>query len=377
MIRRAILVAGALLSLAAPAAAQSYDYSRVHVGQLDVDQLNAISSNVGIPAGLITISFSACPVNWTEVSALNGVTVIGTLAANGNAGTGGGANTVTPTVATLTAAAQTFAGDSTAVPAEVIAWPAGVPAFAGSAGTVPAHTIAWPMATPSITWPMGVPTVSWPAGVPAFVGSAGTVPAHTITWPAGVPTISGIAATFAGSALATHAHELPFQLAAATTFRPTAAATFGTGTTRAATATQTTTANTTSAAVALSQAISAGTPAGSVTITNQGTNAWPAGVPTMGTAGFTPAGANSWPVGVPTTAWPAGVPVNAWPVGVPTMGTAAFTPAGVNTWPAGVPTNAGTTVTPVGHNAASAVTGTLNALDNRSAFLRVIFCSKN
>jgi hypothetical protein len=73
------------------------------------------------------------------------------------------------------------------------------------------------------------------------------------------------APSFTGNALGTHAHELPFQIPSTTTTRQLAAATFGTGTSRAATAVSGTgTANTTSAAVALSQAVSAGTPSGNV-----------------------------------------------------------------------------------------------------------------
>lgn len=73
------------------------------------------------------------------------------------------------------------------------------------------------------------------------------------------------APTFTGSALATHTHELPFQIPSTTTTRQIASATFGTGTSRAATAVSANgTANTTSAAVALSEAKSAGTPAGTV-----------------------------------------------------------------------------------------------------------------
>lgn len=106
----------------------------------------------------------------------------------------------------------------------------------------------------------------------ADVGGTGGSNTHTATGTNSVP-------TFTGAALAAHAHELPFQLAAATTFRPIAAATFGTGTSRAATGTQTTTANATSAAVALSQSVSAGTPAGTVsapTFTGSGFDGRPA-----------------------------------------------------------------------------------------------------
>jgi len=63
------------------------------------------------------------------------------------------------------------------------------------------------------------------------------------------------------AALGTHAHELPWQIPSTTTIRQIAVGTFGTGTSRAATAVSAAgTANTTSAAVALSQAVSAGTP---------------------------------------------------------------------------------------------------------------------
>lgn len=115
-----------------------------------------------------------------------------------------------------------------------------------------------------------------------------TAAAQVVSWPASVPTVSGIAASFSGNALATHAHELPWQIASTTTIRQIAAATFGVGTSRAATAVSAAgTANTTSAAVALSEAKSAGTPAGTVTITNQGAVAWPASVPTTATSAVT------------------------------------------------------------------------------------------
>lgn len=85
---------------------------------------------------------------------------------------------------------------------------------------------------------------------------SGGTPSGTISQP-----------TFTGSALAAHSHELPFQIATTTTTRQIAAATFGTGTARAATSVSTTgTANTTSAAVALTQSISAGTPIGTISI---------------------------------------------------------------------------------------------------------------
>lgn len=151
-----------------------------------------------------------------------------------------------------------------------------------------------------------------PAGTssaPTFTGTANIVTSATS---AGTPAGTNSAPTFTGSALATHAHELPFQIPTTTTTRQIAIATFGTGTARAATAVSTTgTANVTSAAVALSEAKSAGTPAGSV----------------------------SAPI---------------------------FTGSALATHTH--------TLTPTGTTSAPTFTGT--AFDNRSAFTRVIFCRK-
>ena len=209
-----------------------------------VDTWSAIGgSSEGVPAGAnFLIDSGTCPTGYTENTALSGKALIGTIAANGDVGTTGGSDTITP------------AGTTAAISA-------GTPAGTNSA--------------------------------PTFTGTAWSAPA--IAWPAGVPTHTGTAATFTGTALGTHAHELPWQIPTTTTIRQIAVATFGTGTSRAATAVSAAgTANTTSAAVALSQAVSAGTPAGTVTITSQGTIAWPAGVPTIGA--YTPAGSISAPV---------------------------------------------------------------------------------
>lgn len=104
-------------------------------------------------------------------------------------------------------------------------------------------------------------TPSGTNSAPTFTGSS----ASTNSVSAGTPSGTNSAPTFTGNAMAGHAHELPFQIPATTTTRQIAAATFGTGTSRAATAVSAAgTANTTSAAVALSQSVSAGTPTGTV-----------------------------------------------------------------------------------------------------------------
>lgn len=258
------------------------------------------------------IDSGTCPSGFAEDATLDGKTLFGTLAAHGDVGTTGGSDSITP------------AGSISA-------------SFTGTPGIVPAETISGSDAAVSAGTPNG--SVSWPANPPTFAGNAGTVPAETISWPAGVP-------TFAGTALGTHSHELPFIKAAGGTAAlfMLASSVFGTGTSRAPESTITPTASTTSAAVLKSQAITAGTPAGTV--------AWPAGVPTNGTVSFTPAGTVSWPASVPTFAGTA-LGTHSHGVGTLTNGTVNFTPAGsVN----------------------ASFTGT--GFDNRSAFTRVIFCKK-
>lgn len=193
----------------------------------------------GVAAGLITFVITGtCPSGWTEVAALNGKAIYGTVAANADVGGAVGSDTITPTVNSLTAAAQTvnsltaaaqtFTGNSTTVPALAAgtlatAWPAGVPTFAGTpfSGIInhthpitdPGHThvitelrnattggattnIALTADTTSTlgtkvtgSGTTGV-TTSNPAG-----GVASITPAGTVAWPAGVPTISGSTAT--------------------------------------------------------------------------------------------------------------------------------------------------------------------------------------
>ncbi len=129
----------------------------------------------GVAPGQITLILAGtCPAGFTEVAALNGKTLIGTTAANGNVGTTGGSDSI-----------------------------------------VPAGTVAAPV--------------------------------------------------FTGAPLSTHAHELPYQINSNTQTRQIAASVFGTGIVRTATGQAPAgAANTATAAVALTQGVSAGTPAGTV-----------------------------------------------------------------------------------------------------------------
>ena len=228
----------------------------------------------GVPVGaLIFLDSGSCPTGWTEATALDGKTIIGTIAAHSDVGTTGGTDSVTPAG---TNSAPTFTGNN--------------------------------VVSSAVT-----------AGTPAGTNGTGTVTATgTIAWPVGVPTAATEAA---------HKHDLPWQIPSTTTIRQIAVATFGTGSTQAATAVSAAgTANTTSAAVASSGAGSAHTHVLS----------WPAGVPTF-------------------------------------SGTSATTSAEVFTGSA-LATHTHTT-TATGTNSAPVLTGT--AFDNRSAFIKVIACRKS
>jgi hypothetical protein len=133
-----------------------------------------------VPRGTILLMAAACPTGYVEVTALNGAMPLGTLAANGDVGTTGGSNTITPTVASLTAAAQT------------VSWPVGVPTFAGSTLAATTFAIATGSGSFKGTSSGGFSTVGGaaPGSAGATTSKSPGTPAGTVAWPAGVPTNS-------------------------------------------------------------------------------------------------------------------------------------------------------------------------------------------
>ena len=202
-----------------------------------------------LPSGIVVaILTGSCPVGWTEQTALAGYFMLATTTLAGDAGTVGGSDAITPTG---TVSQPTFTGSVLAAHDHG----AGTyDAAAGSAGT-PAGTNS----------------------APAFTGAAWAAPA--LSWPAGVPTHSGTAATFTGTpftSIINHTHVVTIN--AGTTDGTWAS--FDSSTT-AGTGHNYTSANPVGGVASI-------TPAGSVSITNQGTVAWPVGVPTIGA--YTPTG---------------------------------------------------------------------------------------
>jgi hypothetical protein len=135
-----------------------------------------------IPAGMISFVVTGiCPPGYSEVAALNGQILRGTVAANLDIGTTGGSDTLTPSG---TVAAPTFTGSSVTVPAETIVWPTGVPIqSADTFGTTNFVTVGGP--TPAFVAQSAIGAIAWPADVPTngtvSVTATGTnsVPAFT------------------------------------------------------------------------------------------------------------------------------------------------------------------------------------------------------
>lgn len=164
-----------------------------------------LQTNGLLPPGAIVLIISGtCPTGFTEVSALNGKFILGTVAANSNVGTSGGSASVTPTATSTT---PTFTGTANQTTSSVSA---GTPA--GTNSTV-AFTPAGTNATAAFT-PAGtngtVTSGATSGGTPAGTVNATGTTAIVVTTGSG----NNVAAqahthTFTGNALATHTHSVP------------------------------------------------------------------------------------------------------------------------------------------------------------------------
>lgn len=157
-------------------------------------------SSGGLPANLIVLTLTTCPSGYSEATELNGITVIGTLAANKDVGTTGGLDNVTP------------AGTNTAVSAGTPSGTNSIPTFTGNASTDVVnhvHTLATGTGTTG-NFSQVIGTVDTSSG-----GTGGT-PTQTTLGTRSVATVNGVALytptgsvtapTFTGSVLGTHNH---------------------------------------------------------------------------------------------------------------------------------------------------------------------------
>lgn len=309
----------------------------------------------GVPTGAILLIVSGgCPTGFNEATELDGVTLIGTLSAHGDVGTTGGSDTITPTG---TVSQPTFAGNFVSTSSDTAGTPAGTvsqPTFTGAALGTHLHGVG--------TYAASAPTFTGSVlgthlhGVGSYANTAITAgtPAGTIAWPAGVP-------TFAGSPFSdviNHTHSVNVG-SANDISSTTGAGNFFAGTTSSVVAT-------------------AANPAGGVaSITPAGTNSWPAGVPAfsgsaLGTHNHTFSGSSE--------AVSAGTPggTNSAPaLSGSSEAISAGTPAGT----VSQPTFSGSALAAHAHSVTA--TGSVSqptfsgaGADNRSAFVKVIFCKK-
>lgn len=139
----------------------------------------------GVPAGsILLVNSGTCPSGFTEVAALNGVALRGTVAANKDVGTSTGSDSATPTTSSisLTAAAQAFVGNASADVvnhAHTLATGTGASGnFSQVIGTVDT-TSGGTGATPTQTT-LGTRTVATVGGVASYT-PAGTNGTSTVT----------------------------------------------------------------------------------------------------------------------------------------------------------------------------------------------------
>lgn len=78
----------------------------------DGSGITNLPASGSLPSGIIVFMISgSCPTGWSEVTELNGKTILGTLAANVDVGTTGGSDTITPAG---TVSQPTFTGNALA-----------------------------------------------------------------------------------------------------------------------------------------------------------------------------------------------------------------------------------------------------------------------
>jgi len=366
-----------------------------------------------IPAGAIILIVSgSCPSGFDEATELNGLTVIGTLAANGDVGTTGGSDIVTPifsgaalathihAAGSFAAAGQTFLGDVLAThihaAGSFVAGAQTVNSLTAAAQTVNSLTAAAQAlsgsssAEASHTHGVG----SFANGAISLSGSTAAEAAHTHTvgslvntWPAGVPTFAGTLSTV----VVNHVHTLATGTTATGNFSQVLGTVDTTSGGTGGIPTQT----------ALGTLSGNPTAGGAANYTPAGILSWPAGVPTL--SGTSSAGSSHLhAVGTLAASTPSfsgtsaagsshlhgvGTLANAASAVTGTMNSSAVTGT-MNSSAVSGTSDATSGGTPSGTNSASAVSGTSAAtsagipagtiadLDNRSAFVKVIFCKK-
>lgn len=341
-----------------------------------------------VPAGsILLVATGTCPAGFSEVTALDGVTLVGTLAAHGDVGDPVGDDTITPTG---TISQPTFAGSALATHTHTAgSFSAAAQTFTGSSANTSAvsgGTPAGSVSAPTFTGD-SVNSSAVSAGTPAGTNSTSTVTplgtnATSTVTPLGTNGTSTAAAqTFTGTAhscVANHVHIETINSALTGATGNGFPALLDASTSGGPTSLWMSTANNTG---------------GSATCTPAGTN----GTSSVGAQTFT--GSSSTVAAQTFTGSSSTVAAQTFTGSALGTHLHATTATGTNSAPSFTGSALGThqhTLTATGTNGSSAVSGTSDAtsggtpagtvstpvftgaeFDNRQAGIKVIFCSKN
>lgn len=149
--------------------------------------------SASLPSGAIILTLTSCPADFSEVSALDGMFLQGTLAAHSDVGTSAGNATITPSG---TVSTPVFTGTSNQATSAVSG---GTPAGTNATTTTGATSGGTPAGTNAAT------VTSGNCAATNIAAGTGTATACKAT----APNVTVPAETFSGSALATHTHTVP------------------------------------------------------------------------------------------------------------------------------------------------------------------------
>lgn len=153
-------------------------------------------SGESVPSGsILLIASGSCPTGYSEETSLNGKTLVGTLAANGNVGTTGGSDTITPagTVSQPTLTMNSFSAVINHTHDVTVTDP-GHSHVENSNGATTGGLRGWPAADTSTntSTATGYSTASATTGITAStVNPSGGVASITPTGSVSQPTFSG------------------------------------------------------------------------------------------------------------------------------------------------------------------------------------------
>lgn len=161
---------------------------------------------VGNPAGFVgMITTGSCPSGYTEVTALDGREPLGTLLANGNIGTTGGADNITPVGTNTAPAFSGTMGSTASISAGTPGGTVAAPVFTGNAATLTGGVSA-PIFSGSAAGLVANTALGGDNAVAHPYTPSGTNSAPTLTMDSYTPAGSNGAPAFTGAGMTAHLH---------------------------------------------------------------------------------------------------------------------------------------------------------------------------